>query len=140
MFGENFTIEGFLEDSVYVGDRFSVGSAEVVVTQPRMPCYKLGIKFQSDEMVKRFLASKRTGFYLSVAREGEAAGGDEMRPLKRDPLAVPVSEITRLYVNRHYGADELASLQRVLHIPSLPESWKTYFRERSRSAGLSLAT
>src|SRR5437764_5873419 len=63
VFGENFTIDGLLEDSVHPGDRFSIGSAEVVVTQPRLPCYKLGIRFQSDEMVKRFLASERTGFY-----------------------------------------------------------------------------
>src|SRR5512142_973889 len=70
-FGENFTVEGLLEDAVRIGDRFAIGSAEVVVTQPRLPCYKLGIRFSSDEMVKRFLASRRTGFYLAVAREGD---------------------------------------------------------------------
>jgi MOSC domain-containing protein YiiM len=72
-FGENFTTEGFLEDSVHLGDRLAVGSAETVVTQPRLPCFKLGIRFQSDGMVKRFLESKRTGFYLAVLREGEVA-------------------------------------------------------------------
>jgi len=64
VFGENFTIEGFTEGSVHIGDRFSIGSAEVVVTQPRLPCYKLGIRFESDDMVKRFLNSGRTGFDL----------------------------------------------------------------------------
>ncbi len=77
-FGENFTTDGLLEDSVHIGDRFSVGSAEVIVTQPRLPCYKLGVRFQSDDMVKRFLASGRTGFYLAVTREGEV-GADEKR-------------------------------------------------------------
>ena len=77
MFGENFTIDpsndGFLEDSVHLGDRFSIGTAEVVVTQPRLPCYKLGVRFQSDEIVKKFLASGRTGFYVpSPAREKSA--------------------------------------------------------------------
>src|SRR5213075_2031744 len=67
-FGENFTADGFLEDSVHLGDRFSVGSAEVVVTEPRLPCYKLGVRFQMDDMVKRFLASRRSGFYLAVLR------------------------------------------------------------------------
>jgi MOSC domain-containing protein YiiM len=78
IFGENFTTDGLLEDSVHLGDQFSVGSAQVVVTQPRLPCYKLGVRFQSDDMVKRFLASGRTGFYFAVTREGEAGVGDEI--------------------------------------------------------------
>ena len=76
VFGENFTTDDLLEDSVHLGDRFSVGSAEVVVTQPRLPCYKLGVRFQSDDMVRRFLASGRTGFYLAVTREGQVDAGD----------------------------------------------------------------
>src|SRR5438552_9593660 len=99
-FGENFTADGFLEDLVYLGDRFSVGSAEVVVTQPRLPCYKLGIRFESDGMVKRFLASGRTGFYFAVIREGEVGAGDEIKVIARDPNGVPVSEITRLYIRK----------------------------------------
>ena len=98
VFGENFTTDGLLEDSVHIGDRFSIGSAEVVVTQPRLPCYKLGVRFQSDDMVKRFLASGRTGFYLAVSREGEVGAGDEIGMIGRDPNGVPVSEITRLYI------------------------------------------
>ncbi len=69
---------------IHLGDRFSIGSAEVVVTQPRLPCYKLGIRFQSDTMVKRFLASKRSGFYLAVTREGEVGAGDEIKEVSRD--------------------------------------------------------
>jgi len=130
VFGENFTTDGLLEDSVYLGDTFSIGFAEVIVTQPRLPCYKLGIRFESDDMVRRFLASRRTGFYLAVTREGEVGAGDEIKLIARDPMAVPVSEITRLYIAKTYEADDVASLQRTLRVGALPESWKEYFRER----------
>src|ERR1700730_17097934 len=98
IFGENFTTEGLPEDSVHLGDRFSVGSAEVVVTQPRLPCYKLGVRFQADDMVKRFLASGLMCFYLAVTHEGEVGAGDEIKVVTRDPNLVRVSEITRLYI------------------------------------------
>ena len=130
MFGENFTTDGLLENTVQVGDRFSVGSSEVVVTQPRLPCYKLGVRFESDAMVKRLLASRRTGFYMAVAREGDVGAGDEINPIGRDPSSVPVSEITRLYITKHYGKDDLNLLKRVLTIAALPDNWKDYFRER----------
>jgi len=130
VFGENFTTEGMLEGEVHLGDRFAVGSAEVVVTQPRLPCYKLGVRFGSDDMVRRFLASGRTGFYLAVTREGEVGAGDEMKAISRDSNAVPVPEITRLYVAKHYGESDVASLRRALKVGALPESWKGYFRER----------
>jgi MOSC domain-containing protein YiiM len=129
-FGENFTIEGMLEDSAHLGDRLSIGSAEVYVTQPRLPCYKLGIRFESDQMVKRFFASRRTGFYVAVSREGEVAAGDEFQVLTRDPHAVPVSEITRLYAAKKYTPSDVGLLRRVLQVPALPESWKEYFDER----------
>lgn len=129
-FGENLTTEGLVEDEVHLGDRWKIGSAETVVTQPRLPCYKLGIRFQSDDMVKRFLESKRTGFYLAVVREGEVGVGDEIKVTARDPVAVPVSEITRLYVAKRYGEAEAESVRRILGIGALPESWKKYFRER----------
>jgi MOSC domain-containing protein YiiM len=130
IFGENFTTDGLLENSVHLGDQFSVGSALVVVTQPRLPCYKLGIRFQADDMVKRFLASARTGFYLAITREGEVGAGDEMKLIARDPNAVPVSEITRLHVAKTFSAADLVSLQKALQVAALPESWKQYFRER----------
>jgi MOSC domain-containing protein YiiM len=130
IFGENFTTDGLQEDSVHLGDRLSVGSAEVAVTQPRLPCYKLGIRFQADDIVKRFLASARTGFYLAVTREGEVGAGDEIKVIARDPNAVPVSEITRLYIAKRYGEDDLMWVRRALRVAALPESWKAYFRER----------
>src|ERR1700687_2468559 len=130
IFGENFTTDGLLESAVHLGDQFSVGSAQLVVTQPRLPCYKLGIRFQSDDMVRRFLASGRTGFYFAVLREGDVGAGDEIQAIARDPNAVPVSEITRLYVAKRYGDDDLASVRSALRVAALPESWKGYFRER----------
>ena len=129
-FGENFTTQGLLEEQVHIGDRFSVASAEVVVTQPRLPCYKLGIKFQSNGMVKRFLAAARTGFYVRLTREGEVGAGDEIKVIARDPNAVPVSEITRLFVAKHWGDHEHASVERTLLLPALPNNWKDYFRDR----------
>ena len=100
------------------------------MTQPRLPCYKLGVRFQSDDMVKRFFASRRTGFYVAVGREGEVGAGDEIKVIARDPNAVPVSEITRLYAERRYGDSEMTSVRRALQVAALPESWKEYFRER----------
>jgi MOSC domain-containing protein YiiM len=135
VFGENFTTDGLAEDLVHLGDRFSVGSAEVVVTQPRLPCYKLGVRFQSDDMVKRFFASRRTGFYLAVAREGEVGAGDEITVIARDPNGVPVSEITRLYAEKRYGNSDMTTVRQALRVAALPESWKEYFRERLERMG-----
>jgi MOSC domain-containing protein YiiM len=129
-FGENFTTEGLLEDAIHIGDRFSIGSAEIVVTQPRLPCYKLGIRFQSDAMVKRFLASKRSGFYLAVTREGEVGAGDEIKEVSHDPNHVSISEITRLYLAKEYRAGDIEVVRRALQVTSFPESWKKHFRAR----------
>jgi len=130
IFGENFTLDGPQEESVHLGDQFSVGSAEVVVTQPRLPCYKLGIRFEADDMVKRFFASGRTGFYLAVIREGEVGAGDEVVAVSREPHAVPVSQITRLYGAKKYSAADVDWVERAALVPALPESWKEYFRRR----------
>lgn len=134
IFGENFTTDGLLEDGVHIGDRFAIGTAEVIVTQPRLPCYKLGIRFEWDGMVKKFMESRRTGFYLSVTREGEVGAGDEIRAIARDSKEVSITEIARLYAAKaHTGAD-VESVERALQVPALPESWKDYFRERLEKA------
>ena len=75
MFGENFTATGLAESELNIGDQFRVGSALVMVTEPRMPCYKLGIRFNRPDILKRFLASGRTGFYFAVLQEGEVEPG-----------------------------------------------------------------
>lgn len=130
IFGENFTLDGLLEESVHLGDEFAVGSSRVVATQPRLPCYKLGIRFEADDMVKRFFVSGRTGFYFAVSREGEVGAGDEIRTINHDPNGVPISQITRLYAEKGYSAADLAWVQRALQVAALPESWKEYFRKR----------
>lgn len=134
-FGENFTVDGLVEDSVHIGDRFTVGSAQVVVTQPRLPCYKLGLRFETDVMVKRFLASGRTGFYLAVIREGDVGAGEKMVMTYREPSSVPLPWILRLYVTKHYSREDIADVRRALMAPALPDSWKEYFRERLARVG-----
>jgi MOSC domain-containing protein YiiM len=131
-FGENLTTEGLLEDAIHIGDRFRVGTAELVVTQPRMPCFKLGIRFGRPDMVKRFLASRRTGFYFAVAVEGEVAADDPITPLARHPAGVRVADITRLYANRRdRSASAGAEMRRLAELEALPAVWREYFRERA---------
>jgi len=129
-FGENFTIESELEDAIHLGDRFSIGTAEIVVTQPRLPCYKLVVKFGIADMIRRFLLSGRTGFYVSVAREGEVGAGDDIQRIGRAPDGIPVSEITRLYLTKNYTDEDVARVEQTFKIAALPESWKGYFQER----------
>ncbi|MBV8859498.1 MAG: MOSC domain-containing protein [Acidobacteria bacterium] len=127
MFGENFTTEGLDETSVHVGDRFRLGAAEVTVTQPRMPCYKLGIKFGRQDILKRFLASGRTGFYFSVQREGEVGAGDEFELIGRDGNGVTVADITRLYAR---DRSDFETMRRAVAVEALPESWREHFRQQ----------
>jgi MOSC domain-containing protein YiiM len=127
MFGENFTTEGMLEDAVHIGDHIKVGSAEFVVTQPRMPCYKLAIRFSRPDIVKRFLLSGRTGFYLAVIREGEVAAGDSIELLAHDEHGVTVADIVSLYTA---DATNQELLRRVSELPALPAGWRDYFRKR----------
>ena len=127
MFGENLTIKGLREESVHIGDRFQVGSAELMVTQPRLPCYKLGLKFGRDDIRKRFLQSGLTGFYFAVLKEGEVAAGDPIRLLQRDKHQVKVADITRLYRQDKHNLD---LLRQVMTVDALPASWRDYFHER----------
>ena len=130
-FGENFTSEGILEAEIKIGDRIRVGSAEFVVTQPRLPCFKLGIRFDRRDMVKRFLQSKRTGFYLAVLREGEVEEGDGIDFLEKQESGVTITEIVNLY-SRDSLNQEL--LRRAAELPALPQSWRDYFRKRLADA------
>lgn len=126
VFGENLTTEGLLED-VRIGDRFKVGSAEFVVTQPRLPCFKLGIRFGRPDILKRMMQSGRTGFYLSVAREGELGPGDEIEPMSRADEGLSVADVVKLYT---VDAQNQEMLRRATETASLPESWRAYFRHR----------
>ena len=135
MFGENLTTEGLREDVVSIGDRLRIGSAEVMVTEPRMPCYKLGIKFEREDIIKRFLRSGRTGFYVAVLQEGEVGAGDIVNLISRDGNNVTVADITRLYVSEK---DNLDLLHRTMRVEALPESWRDYFRQQIEKLGRSV--
>ncbi len=126
-FGENLTTEGLLEDTVHIGDRLRIGSAEFVVTQPRMPCFKLAIRFNQKDIVKHFLQSGRTGFYLSIALEGEIRAGDPITLLARDTAAVSVADIFGLRTGDAANQD---ILRRASELSALPASLRDVFRKR----------
>jgi MOSC domain-containing protein YiiM len=126
-FGENLTVEGVpLEDELFIGDLLRVGSAELAVTQPRLPCFKLGIRFGDPMMVKRFFEAGRTGYYLRIVKEGYLEAGDEIAFAARDPARVPVAEITRLFTD---DEDDVEAVRRLLTVDSLPEVWRSYFEQ-----------
>ena len=131
MFGENFTTEGMFETDINIGDRFRIGSAEVMVTQPRMPCYKLGIRFGRTDIIKRFLVSERTGFLLSVLKEGEVGVDDEFELFDKNASGVRVVDVTRLYSSDKHNVD---LLRRAIATEVLPDSWRDYFRKRIEAA------
>jgi MOSC domain-containing protein YiiM len=127
VFGENLTTEGLLETDVRIGDRFRVGSAEFVVTQPRMPCYKLGIRLGRPDILKRFLHSGRSGFYFAVTLEGEVGAGDSIELIARADEGLTVADVVNLYT---VDAENQVLLRRATQSSRLPESWKDYFRKR----------
>jgi MOSC domain-containing protein YiiM len=126
-FGENFTSKGILEDQIKIGDRMRVGSAEFMVTQPRIPCFKLGIRFDRRDMVERFLESKRSGLYLAVIREGEVANGDAIEFIEKQETGVTITDIVNLYT---VDSRNQELLHRATESPALPQTWKDYFRKR----------
>ncbi|MGH9833395.1 MAG: MOSC domain-containing protein [Blastocatellia bacterium] len=133
MFGENLTIEGLMEDEVNIGDRFRIGSSALAVTQPRMPCYKLAAKFGRDDIIKRFLDSGRSGFYLAVIEEGEVGAGDEIERIHRDENDITIAATVNAYVN---GAGDQDWLARASRHESLPEGWRKHFQKRLKEAVL----
>ena len=134
MFGENFTTSGLSEPEVNIGDKFQVGRAVVMATEPRMPCYKLGIRFGRPDMIKRFLMSERTGFYLAVLAEGEVGTGDDIILVERDKHNVSVSDITRLYTRDKHNVE---LLRRAIELEALPKSWRDFFQHRLDTLHLS---
>jgi MOSC domain-containing protein YiiM len=128
MFGENFTTEGLMEDTVNVGDQFQIGSANLVATQPRMPCYKLGVRFGRMDVVRRFLASGRPGIYFRVLTEGRVQVGDKIKIIKKDKNNVTVKDIVNLYVTRD-STDNIETMRRAIKITALPDGWKNEFQK-----------
>lgn len=129
MFGENFTIEGLMENDVNVGDVFEIGSAKVIATQPRMPCYKLGVKFGRMDVLKKFLVSGRSGIYFKVLEEGEVGAGDSIIQIHKDTNCVGISDIVRLYAS---DRKDIKTMRRAVKVGALPEGWKDYFYEQIR--------
>ncbi len=129
MFGENFTTEGLAESDLHIGDRLQIGTAVIVVRQPRIPCYKLAAKFQREDILARFLSSRRSGFYFSVEREGTVAAGDSFEFLSHAPQAISIAEMNRLFVEDRYNVD---LLDKAIATPALPEDWRDYYVKRER--------
>ena len=134
MFGENFTTSGLNEDELHVGDRFQIGSATVMVRQPRVPCYKLAAKFQRDDILERFLHSGRSGFYFSVEQEGLVPSGAPFKFISQDRRGITIAEMNRLFVSEKYNRE---LLQKALDTASLPEEWREYFSRRLDSPSIS---
>jgi MOSC domain-containing protein YiiM len=132
MFGENITAEGLNENEVNIGDRFRIGGAVFMATQPRLPCYKLAAKFKRDDITKRFLRSGRTGFYLSVVEEGEVGAGDAIELVSKGAGGVTVTGVTQLYVSKGKDQD---LLRRAALLEALPESWRDYFLGQIEKSG-----
>jgi MOSC domain-containing protein YiiM len=131
MFGENFTTQGMFEETVNVGDQFQVGTAKLVATQPRMPCYKLGVKFGRMDIIKKFLTSGLTGVYFKVMKEGYLEQGDEIKLIKKDENNITINDIVRLYtVNK----DDLQTMERAVNVKDLPNGWKFHFIEQLKLA------
>ena len=126
-FGENLTTEGLIEPDVHIGDRIRIGDAEFLVTQPRQPCFKLGIRHGRDDMVKRFIASGRSGFYVRVVAEGDIAAGDSIRIIGHETGGISVSDIFALYFDGEAPAD---SLKRAAEAPGLSAGWRDHFLKR----------
>jgi MOSC domain-containing protein YiiM len=131
-FGENFTVEGMVEDEVHIGDVFRVGDALVEVSQPRPPCFKLGIKMGMPGFPKQFLASGRVGFYLRVLEEGEVGAGDVFERVETDPERMAVREMSRLLF---FEAENLEGAKRALRVRALSPGWRDSFEERLAKAG-----
>jgi MOSC domain-containing protein YiiM len=127
MFGENFTTVGLTEVDLHIGDRLKIGSAELIVRQPRMPCYKLAAKFQRDDMIERFLVAGRSGLYFSVEQEGEVGAGDSFEFISRNPDGISIEEMNSLFVHDRYNHD---LLKKAIATRELPESWREYFLPR----------
>jgi len=126
-FGENLTTEGLLEDLVNIGDQFQIGSAKVIATQPRMPCYKLAVRFGRMDIIRRFMASERSGIYFKVEEEGEIGVEDKIELIKSDENKVTIRDIVRLQTN---GGIDTEMMNRAIKVKDLPDGWRNYLMEK----------
>ena len=127
MFGENLTTEGITETEVNVGDRFRIGACTLMVTQPRMPCFKLAARFNRDDIIKRFLDSGRSGFYLAVIEEGEVGAGDVIERIHRDENDITIADVVKFYTG---GAEDRDWLLRASRHAALSIGWRKHFQKK----------
>lgn len=126
-FGENLTTSGLLEEDVRIGDIFSIGSAHFEISQPREPCFKLALRTESPGILKRFIQTQRTGFYLRVVQEGDIGAGDQVTRLKTDPQQMTVKEVFDVA----YGdSGSRENIERALQMPALADAWRDMFNKR----------
>ena len=128
-FGENLTTTGLMEETTYIGDQLKIGSATLMVTQPRLPCYKLALRLNRDDILKRFLLSRRSGIYFSVIEEGRVSTSSPIEFIGRDPLRVSVTDLINLFLGEH----DPDLMQRALHLQALPHNWKPELLARSQA-------
>ena len=126
-FGENLTVEGLLEDTVHIGDRFRVGTVELEAAEPRLPCRMLRVRFDNDEIEDRFLESRRTGIYFRVIREGVVQQGGVIEVLHRDSTAISIAELTRV---RKFDRDDRGALEQILQADALSGDWRRQLNDQ----------
>ena len=127
IFGENLSTAGCVEEDIHIGDEFRIGTVRVRATEPRMPCYKLGIRFQRPDIVKRFLQSQRTGFYFAVLQEGRVQEGDAIERVRKGNQGVTVADVVRLYTT---DRENVGLLRRVVALEALGDGWRGYFQHQ----------
>src|SRR5262247_2634586 len=129
-FGENFTIDGLPDDEVCIGDRYRIGTALFEVTQPRVTCYRVGIRMDEPQMPALLTSSGRPGFYLRVLEEGDVGSGDSIFPITKGPEHMTVAEVNALLYSSYHPRDQL---ERALRIPALSPGWRSSFEALVRS-------
>ena len=129
--GENLTIEGLDDDQVHIGDQFEIGSSRIEISQPRVPCFKLGILMQDPGFVSVFLKSGRTGFYARILQEGEVALGDEVQRVHQDPKGVSISTAMKALIK---GPEQTLYIQKVLEVSALSMAWREDLQKRLKHA------
>jgi MOSC domain-containing protein YiiM len=127
MFGENLTTENLFESNVNIGDTFQIGSSQVVATQRRMPCYKLGVKFGRMDIIKKFLKSGKSGIYFKVVKEGEIGIDDPIRLIKKDNNDVTIKHLVDLVTK---DKENTILMEKAVKVRDLPQGWKYYFLEK----------
>jgi len=130
-FGENLSVIGMGEDSVCIGDRYRIGTAEVQVSQPRQPCRTLVARYGREDFVKLVADSGRTGFYFKVVKAGRVQAGDAVTLAERDARGISVAFANQVF---HHDRKNRAAIEKVLNVPALSQSWQKSFHELREKA------